>query len=198
MLREFGLGDGDKILFTYFRIPGTFSYPYPMKSFDNILRDCLCRLTFEAQTFLEPILYLVGLANSWKDALNVHSILIDGEGMALLYSHVNQPVNVGSPLVDHLTIAVDDDQALEEEATVMRPIFKKKKNEGSRWMSARGNVPPLLTSAPKDVKEAHATHNMLSGLHYPLLQDEMAFLSFYELVNVYDVLDGCSGERVVE
>nr|GEV66277.1 hypothetical protein [Tanacetum cinerariifolium] len=64
---------------------------------------------------------------------------------------VNQPVNVGSPLVDHLTIAVDDDQALEEKATVMRPIFKKKKNEGSRWMSARGNVPPLLTSAPKGI-----------------------------------------------
>nr|GEV68319.1 hypothetical protein [Tanacetum cinerariifolium] len=52
-------------------------------------------------------------------------------------------------------------EALEEEAMVMRPVSKKKKNKGLRWMSAKGNVPHLPTAAPKDVEEAHAAHNML-------------------------------------
>ncbi|GJU29728.1 putative reverse transcriptase domain-containing protein [Tanacetum coccineum] len=173
----------------------------------------------------------------------------------LLRAAVNQLVDVGSPSVDRLTTAIDDDQvnsssfskdkgvlgfelvvvgegcsnqsfiivedlkkrrsiteAVEEEATVMKPVLKKKKSEGPRRMSVSGNVPPLPTDAPKDVgkhpqvlaryignltsisdslapdvMEAHAAHNMLSSLHYPLFQDKLGFLSFDELVNVYDV-----------
>ncbi|GKF03926.1 hypothetical protein Tco_0034594, partial [Tanacetum coccineum] len=88
---------------------------------------------------------------------------------------VNQLVDVGSPSVDRLTIAIDDDQdskkrrsiteALEEEATVMKLVSD---------------------SLAPDVMEAHAAHNMLSSLHYPLFQDKLSFLSFDELVNVYD------------
>ncbi|GJV82229.1 hypothetical protein Tco_1518099 [Tanacetum coccineum] len=107
---------------------------------------------------------------------------------------VNQLVDVKSPSVDRLMIAIDDDQvnsssfskdkgmlgfelvvvgegcsnqsfiivedskkrrsiteAVEEEATVMKPVSKKKKSEGPRRMSVSGNVPPLPTAAPKDV-----------------------------------------------
>ncbi|GJX01848.1 hypothetical protein Tco_0185761 [Tanacetum coccineum] len=38
-----------------------------------------------------------------------------------------------------------------------------------------------------DVEEAHATHNMISVLRCPLLKDEVSFLSFDELVDVFDV-----------
>ncbi|GKB80390.1 hypothetical protein Tco_0947285 [Tanacetum coccineum] len=167
-----------------------------------------------------------------EHAPNIHSILLDGEGMAFSYLYlgcfvfflflisyflssrngllkflkksvqtptfsvqpVNQLVDVGSPSVDRLTTAIDDDQvnsssfskdkgvlgfelvvvgegcsnqsfiivedskkrrsiteALEEEATVMKPVSKKKKSEGPRRMSVSGNVPPLPTAAPKDV-----------------------------------------------
>nr|GEV68576.1 hypothetical protein [Tanacetum cinerariifolium] len=96
---------------------GTFAYPYPTESIDKTLRDCLCRHTFETQTFSELILYLAVLTNSWEHAPSIPFILID----------------------------------------------------------------------VKDVKEAYAAHNMLSGLHYPLLRYTLGFLSFDELVNVYDV-----------
>ncbi|GKB52293.1 hypothetical protein Tco_0903046 [Tanacetum coccineum] len=70
-------------------------------------------------------------------------------------------------------------EALEEEATVVRPVSKKKKSKGSRRLCARGSVPPLSVTAPKgaDVEEAHAAHNMISGLHHPLLKDKLGILS---------------------
>ncbi|GJR36436.1 hypothetical protein Tco_1212120 [Tanacetum coccineum] len=120
---------------------------------------------------------------------------------------------------EHDVMAVKDSkkrrsiiEALEEEATMVRPVSKKKKLEGSRRMSARGSVPPLSVTAPKgvgkhprvlaryignlasssdslthDVEEAHAAHNMISSLHYPLLKDKLGFLTFDELVDVYDI-----------
>ncbi|GKD41484.1 hypothetical protein Tco_1261691 [Tanacetum coccineum] len=47
---------------------GTFAFPYHTEPFDEVLRDCLVRHPFAAQTFVEPILYLAGLANSWEHA----------------------------------------------------------------------------------------------------------------------------------
>nr|GEU66715.1 hypothetical protein [Tanacetum cinerariifolium] len=79
-------------------------------------------------------------------------------------------------------------------------------------MIARGSVSPISATALKgaikhpqvlarfiktlasnfdslspDVKKAHADHNMISNLHYPLLRDKLEFLNFDELVDVYDV-----------
>ncbi|GJT27643.1 hypothetical protein Tco_0907918 [Tanacetum coccineum] len=96
---------------------GSFPYPYPTEPFDEVLRGRLCRHHFEAQTFPEPILYLVGLTNSWEHAPSIPSILIDGE----------------------------------------------------------------------EVEESHAAHNMISGLHYLLLKDKLGFLTFDELVDIYDI-----------
>ncbi|GJY58047.1 hypothetical protein Tco_0457939 [Tanacetum coccineum] len=104
-------------------------------------------------------------------------------------------------------------KALEEEAIVVRPKSKKKKTKVPRRMSARGSVHPLPAAAPKGVgkhhrvlaryirnlasnsdslapniyQRAHSAHNMIYGLHYPLLRDKLGFLTFDELVNVYDV-----------
>ncbi|GKD25924.1 hypothetical protein Tco_1232138 [Tanacetum coccineum] len=185
-----------------------------MDLFQILTPKSLRRNAFDTHTFLEPILYLAALANSWEHAPNIPSILIDREA--------DQPVDVRSPSVDCLTATIVDDQgsknrqfitkALEEEATVMKPVSKKKKTEDPRRMSARDNVPPLPTAAAKgigkhtrllaryignlarssdslapNVMEAHAAHNMLSSLHYPLFQDKLSFLSFDELVNVYDI-----------
>ncbi|GJV89981.1 hypothetical protein Tco_1533919 [Tanacetum coccineum] len=58
-------------------------------------------------------------------------------------------------------------EALKEKATVVRPVSKKKKFE--------------------DVEEAHAAHNVISSLHCPLLRDKLGFLTFDELVDVYDI-----------
>nr|GEY49251.1 hypothetical protein [Tanacetum cinerariifolium] len=163
---------------------GTFAYPYPMKPFDKTLRDRLCRLIFKAQSFLEPILYLVEMAfqNFMKKP---------GQSPSFFVRPMSQSVDVVSPLVDRLTVTVDDDQlrsviivegskkgrsiteALKEESTIMRPMSKKKKNEGPWRMSERGSILPHSTTIPKDVEEAHATHNMLSGLHYPLFRDKL-------------------------
>ncbi|GKF58449.1 hypothetical protein Tco_0171986, partial [Tanacetum coccineum] len=122
------------------------------------------------------------LTDSWEHSSSIPSILIDGEGMVLLYSYfgcsspffsvrlANLPVDVGSPSVGHSTVVINDDQVksssysrdkgmmghelvvvgegffkqdvmsvegskkrrsitevLEEEATVVRPVSKKKK-----------------------------------------------------------------------
>ncbi|GKC85333.1 hypothetical protein Tco_1141050, partial [Tanacetum coccineum] len=101
---------------------------------------------------------------------------------------------VGEGCADQTVIIVEGSmnrqfitKALEEEATVMKPVSKKKKTDDPRRMSARDNVPPLPTAAAKgigkhtrllaryignlarssdslapNVEEAHATHNMLS------------------------------------
>ncbi|GJS04525.1 hypothetical protein Tco_0321033 [Tanacetum coccineum] len=225
---------------------GSFAYPYSMKPFYKVLRGLLCRHPFKAHTFPETILYLASLTDSWEHAPSIPSILIDGGGYEMAFRNfmkepgqtpsfsmrpVNRPVDIGSPSVGHLTVAVDDDQvesssyprdkgvmghelvvvgegcfeqdviavrpskkrrsiteALEEEATVVRPVSKKKKSKGSRRLCTRGSVPPLSVTAPKgaDVEEAHAAHNMISGLHHPLLKDKLGFLTFDELVDVYD------------
>ncbi|GJU63980.1 hypothetical protein Tco_1245815 [Tanacetum coccineum] len=86
--------------------------------FENRLRH----YSFKAQTFPEPILYLVGLASSWEHAPNNHSKLIDGEEMAFhnfmkkpgetssfSMRLADQPIDVGSPSVDRLKAAVDND-----------------------------------------------------------------------------------------
>nr|GEX85263.1 hypothetical protein [Tanacetum cinerariifolium] len=101
-------------------------------------------------------------------------------------------------------------EALEEKDTMVRPVSKKKKPEGSRQMSVRGSVLPLLVTAPKGVgkhprvlaryirnlasgsdslapDEAHAAHNMIYGLHCPLLKDKLRFLTFDKLVDIYDI-----------
>ncbi|GJR28677.1 hypothetical protein Tco_1104909 [Tanacetum coccineum] len=103
-------------------------------------------------------------------------------------------------------------EALEEEAMVVRLVLKKKKPEGLRQMSVRGIVPPLSVTVLKgvgeyprvlaryigylasgsdllapDFEEAHAAHNMIYGLYYPLLKDKLWFLTFDELVDVYDI-----------
>ncbi|GJR20503.1 hypothetical protein Tco_0969030 [Tanacetum coccineum] len=103
-------------------------------------------------------------------------------------------------------------ESLKEEATVVKMMSKKKKPEATRQMSTRGSIPPPPATVPKgtrkhprvlarfveslanssdtltlDVEEAHAAHNMIFGLHCPLLKDKMGFLSFDELVDVFDV-----------
>ncbi|GKE56788.1 hypothetical protein Tco_1495973, partial [Tanacetum coccineum] len=207
---------------------GSFPYPYPTDPFDEVLRGRLCRHHFKAQTFPEPILYLVGLTDSWEHAPSIPSILIDGEEMAFR-NFMKKPgqspsFSVDKGLMGHELVVVGEGcseqdvmavggskkrclitKALEEEATVMRPVSKKKKPEGSRRMSARGSVPLLPVTAPKgvgkhprvlaryignlasgsdslapEVEEAHAAHNMISGLHYLLLKDKLGFLTFDE------------------
>ncbi|GKA21759.1 hypothetical protein Tco_0707721 [Tanacetum coccineum] len=82
-------------------------------------------------------------------------------------------------------------EALEEEATVIRPMPKKKKNDGPKLMSARGNVPP----PPLLPRKASASTlgclpvilGTLSAVQTPFLLDKLGYLSFDELVNVYDV-----------
>ncbi|GKD02197.1 hypothetical protein Tco_1177171 [Tanacetum coccineum] len=208
---------------------GSFADPYPMEPFDKVLRGRLCLYPFEAQTFLEPILYLASLTNSLEHATSIPSILIDGEVNddqveSSSYSRdkgvmAHELVVVGEGCSEHDVMAVEGSkkrrsiiEALEEEATMVRPVSKKKKLEGSRRMSAKGSVPPFSVTAPKgvgkhprvlaryirnlasgsdslthDVKEAHAAHNMISSLHYPLLKDKLGFLTFDELVDVYDI-----------
>nr|GEV43201.1 hypothetical protein [Tanacetum cinerariifolium] len=206
----------------------TFAYPYLTETFDKVLWDRLHRHTFEAHTFPEPILYLVGLADSWEHDLSIPFILVDEEdGFPKLHEKVwpdsyflcLELAVVGEGCSDQNVVVVEGSkkrrsitEALEEEATVVRPMSKKKKNDGPRRMSARGNVPRPPPAASKgvskhsqvlaryirnfvesldfiapNVKETHAAHNMLFDLHYPLLRDKLGYLSFDELVNVYDV-----------
>ncbi|GJZ01924.1 hypothetical protein Tco_0519885 [Tanacetum coccineum] len=78
----------------------------------------------QAQTFSDPILYLAGLASSWENTPNNPSILIDGEEMtfhnfmkkpgqtpSFFVRMADQPIDVGSPSVDRLKAAVENDQA---------------------------------------------------------------------------------------
>nr|GEV63790.1 hypothetical protein [Tanacetum cinerariifolium] len=146
----------------------------------------------------------------------------------------DQPIDVGSPSVDHLKAVVDNDvleissvsknkdvsgfklavvgEGCSGKSVDVAKSYKKRKPYGLRRTSTRGSVPPLLTTDPKgvgkhprvlahyignlasssdsltlDVKEDYATHNMLYNLHYPFLKDKLGFLTFDELVNVYDV-----------
>ncbi|GJY71991.1 hypothetical protein Tco_0475694 [Tanacetum coccineum] len=103
-------------------------------------------------------------------------------------------------------------ESLEEEATMVKMVSKKKKLETPRRMSARDSILPPPTTVPKgtgkhpqvlarfvgslanssdslapDVEEAHVAHNMISGFHCPLLKDKLGFLSFDKLVDVFDV-----------
>ncbi|GJT79197.1 hypothetical protein Tco_1053539 [Tanacetum coccineum] len=83
-------------------------------------------------------------------------------------------------------------EALEEEATVVWQISKKKKPKGvgkyPRVLACYiGNLASGSDSLAPDFEEAHAAHNMIYGLHYPLLKDKLGFLTFDELVYVYDI-----------
>ncbi|GKF57385.1 hypothetical protein Tco_0170922, partial [Tanacetum coccineum] len=125
-----------------------------MEPFDEVLRGRLCHHPFKARNFSDPILYLVGLTDSWEHAPSIPSILIDEEEIAFRnfmkkpsYSPSfsmrpkNHPVDVGSlsvgPLTDVLAVKGSKKrrsiiEALEEEVIVVRPVSKKKKPEGSR------------------------------------------------------------------
>nr|GEZ27166.1 hypothetical protein [Tanacetum cinerariifolium] len=84
--------------------------------------------------------------------------------------------------------------------------------KGPKRTTSRGSIPPFPTTVAKgagkhlqvlaryirnlaspfdslapDVEEAYAAHNTLCNLHYPLLKEKLGFLTFDELVNVYDV-----------
>nr|GEV33124.1 hypothetical protein [Tanacetum cinerariifolium] len=83
----------------------------------------------------------------------------------------DQPIDVGSPSVDHMKVAFDNDEiesssvsknkdvsgfklvALEEEATIMGPVSKKRKPKGPRRTSIRGSFPSLPTTAPKGARK---------------------------------------------
>ncbi|GJS81446.1 hypothetical protein Tco_0747987 [Tanacetum coccineum] len=221
------------LITNFFHGQGTFAFSYPTKPFDETLWNHLRRNSFEAHTFLEPILYLAGLASSWEHAPNNPSILIDREEMAFRnfmkkpgqtpsfsLRPSDQPIDVGSRLVDCLKAAVDNDQvesssvlkdkdvssskkrrsiteALEEEATVVRPFAgdnssrsvpkKRKPKVLARYI---GNLASSSDSLTPDVEEAYSAHNTLSNLHYPLLKDKLGFLTFDELVNALDEVHG--------
>nr|GEU77501.1 hypothetical protein [Tanacetum cinerariifolium] len=86
------LPDACPALITDFRHGvGTFSFPYPTKPFDEVSQSRFVHHPFEAQTFLEPILYLAGLPCSWQYAPSEFH-------------------NVGSPSVDHSKAVDDNDQ----------------------------------------------------------------------------------------
>nr|GEU38961.1 hypothetical protein [Tanacetum cinerariifolium] len=108
-----------------------FAFPYPTKPFDETLWNRLRHHSFEAQTFSKHILYLAGLASSLEHAPNNPSILIDGEELALCnfikkpsetpsfsLRPSDQPIDVGSPLVDCLKVAVDNHQV--ESSSVLK------------------------------------------------------------------------------
>ncbi|GKC83524.1 hypothetical protein Tco_1139241, partial [Tanacetum coccineum] len=79
-VKETLISDARPALITDFRHGlSTFAYPYTTEPFDEVLRSRLGRYTFEAQTFLEPILYLAGIASTWEHATNIPSILVDEE-----------------------------------------------------------------------------------------------------------------------
>ncbi|GJX02784.1 hypothetical protein Tco_0188700 [Tanacetum coccineum] len=148
---------------------GTFAFSYPTDSFDEtMLADQPIDVGFE--------------------------LAVVGEGFS------RQSVDVVESSKKRCLIT----KALEEEATVVRPVSKKRKPKGPRRTSTRGSSSPLPTTTPKsggkhprvlacyignlaNVKKAHAAHNTLYNLHYPLLKDKLGFLTFDELVNVYDV-----------
>ncbi|GJR06847.1 hypothetical protein Tco_0529831 [Tanacetum coccineum] len=181
---------------------GSFSYPYPTKPFDEALWNHLRRHTLEAETFLEPILYLAEMAFynfmkkpsespffSVRDQDECSSLLkekgVSGFELAVVGEGIPGQnasfVREGSKRRRSIT------ESPEEEATVVKIMPKKNKLESPRQMSARGSIPPPPSIVPKDVEEAHAAHNMISGLHCPLLKDKLGFLSFDELVDVFDV-----------
>ncbi|GJV40954.1 hypothetical protein Tco_1419394 [Tanacetum coccineum] len=102
---------------------GAFGFSYPTEPIDEVLRDRLVRHPFEARTFPEPILYLTGLTSSWEHAPNAPSIFVDEEdmsfrnfmkrpGQAATFSvrPADQPVDMGSPSVDHSKAVNDSDQ----------------------------------------------------------------------------------------
>nr|GEY13482.1 hypothetical protein [Tanacetum cinerariifolium] len=138
-------------------------------------------------------------------------LAVIGEG----FSRQNADVDEGSKKRCLITEALEEEATIVRLVTgdnSLRPMFKKRKPKGPRRTSTRGSVPLLPTTAPKgagkhlrvlahyirnlasssdsiapDVKDAYSTHNTLSNLHYPLLKDKLGFLTFDELVNVYDV-----------
>nr|GEY73807.1 hypothetical protein [Tanacetum cinerariifolium] len=180
---------------------GSFSYSYLTEPFNKDLWNRLRRHTLEAQTFLEPIVYLAGLSSSEEHALSNPSIFVDGGRL------VDQPVDVGSPSMEPLWSIVDNEQ-------VESSSLSKDKGVSGFELPLKRKLPcvsPPPTTVPKgtgkhprvlarfvrslangydsltpDVEEAHVAHNMISGLHCPLLKDKLRFLSFDELVDVFD------------
>nr|GEU63538.1 hypothetical protein [Tanacetum cinerariifolium] len=118
----------------------------------------------------EPIIYLVGLTDSWEHAPSIPSILIDGEGLKKRCSIT---------------------EALKKEDTIVRSDSKKKNPKGSTRMSERGSVPPFSVTSPKGVDKhpwvlARYIRNLANGVE-SLDPDKLGFLTFDELVDVYDI-----------
>nr|GEX48210.1 hypothetical protein [Tanacetum cinerariifolium] len=59
---------------------GTFNFSYPNEPFDEILCERLICHLFEAKTFPEAILYIVGLVGSWEEASSILSIFVGDKG----------------------------------------------------------------------------------------------------------------------
>nr|GEY44980.1 hypothetical protein [Tanacetum cinerariifolium] len=147
-----------------------------------------------------------------------------GQSSSFSTRPMDQPINVGSPLVEPLQCVAKE--SLEEDPIVVQVASKMKISNVPRRMSARGSVPPLSATAPKGdgkhpwvlarfngklassfdslspgyVEEARDAHNMISSLYFPLLRDKLGFLSFDEFVDVYDVhaLQMASKNRLLE
>ncbi|GJY21013.1 hypothetical protein Tco_0393579 [Tanacetum coccineum] len=147
----------------YIPFLGTFSFSYLIKPIDEVLHDHLNRHPFEAQTFLRPILYLMRLAISFRNFMKR-----PGQVPTFFARPADQPVDAGSPSMDHSKAADDNDQgkklsiiaALEEGTTIVRNSVvhsssrdeaKKHKHEGPKRTSSRGSVHPLPVFTPKGV-----------------------------------------------
>ncbi|GJX36980.1 hypothetical protein Tco_0250283, partial [Tanacetum coccineum] len=217
---------------------GFFSYPYPTKPFDEEHTHGIPSILINGEDMaFQNFMKKPGQSPSFSMRLANRPVDVGSPSISHLTLVVNDDqvesssysrdkgvmghelVVVGEGCSEQDVMAVGGSKkrclitkALEEEATVMRPVSKNKKFEGSRRMSARGSVPLLPVTAPKgvgkhprvlarfignlasgsdslapEVEEAHAAHNMISGLHYLLLKDKLGFLTFDELVDIYDI-----------
>nr|GEV38609.1 hypothetical protein [Tanacetum cinerariifolium] len=207
---------------------GSFAYPYPTKPFDEVLQGHLCHRPFEMafRNFMKK----PGQSPSFSMRRANHHVDVGSAFVGYLTVTVDDDqvesssywrdkgvmgyelVAVGEGCSKQDVMAVEGSkkrrsitEALEEKDTMVRPVSKKKKPEGSRQMSVRGSVPPLPVTAPKGVGKhprvlaryirnlasgsdsLAPAHNMIYGLHCPLLKDKLRFLTFDKLVDIYDI-----------
>nr|GEY58932.1 hypothetical protein [Tanacetum cinerariifolium] len=129
-----------------------------------------------------------------------------GQTPSFFVRPVDQPIDVCSLSVGHLKVAVDND-VLEIyfvsknkdvpgfELAVVGEGFSRQSVDVAEGAGKHlqvlaryiGNLASSFDSLAPDVEEAYAAHNTLCNLHYPLLKEKLGFLTFDELVNVYDV-----------
>nr|GEW14750.1 hypothetical protein [Tanacetum cinerariifolium] len=160
---------------------GTFAYPYPTGLFDEVFQSHLARHNFEAQTFLEPILYLVGLAglaSTWEHALSSKKKCL-----------ITTAFKEGATMIK-----------LFAAASSSKHESKKRKQEVSRRTSVRGSIPPPTPNSPKGIRKhpwVLARHmgsleggsdSLVPGiLRYPSLKNRLGSLSLDDLAIAYDV-----------